>query len=118
MTRLRALERVWGRGDPGPGRLPSAAWKVGSARPAAGLRRTRPSIDSDPAPVYCEYPVEVSLLAAGLTTDRLTVDDQGLVRSPDRTGWRTTVHRQPRVYLQRVEIRVGGRVVYATPMLC
>jgi|688.fasta_scaffold21610_6 L-alanine-DL-glutamate epimerase-like enolase superfamily enzyme len=80
----------------------------GSLQPYAGLA----------AHELCEYPVEPSPLAAGLTHESLPVDAAGLVHPPDRPGLGMTPNLATvRRYLQEVEIRVQGRVLYRTPAL-
>lgn len=66
----------------------------------------------------CEYPVELSDLAAGLTTESITLDSSGRVRLPDGAGLGVTINAATvRRYLQRVEIRVAGRILYRSPSI-
>ena len=64
----------------------------------------------------CEYPVEASALAAGLTKNQLTRDEDGLVRVPDSPGLGIELDLDTvREYLVDVEIKVAGQVIYSTP---
>lgn len=64
----------------------------------------------------CEYPVEASPLATGLTKNQLTRDDEGLVRVLESPGLGIEVNlKTVREYLVDVEIKVAGRVIYSTP---
>jgi L-alanine-DL-glutamate epimerase-like enolase superfamily enzyme len=64
----------------------------------------------------CEYPFAPKALARDLTTTRLTPDANGHVHAPDAPGLGleidgATVAR----YLVETEIKVRGKVIYATP---
>jgi L-alanine-DL-glutamate epimerase-like enolase superfamily enzyme len=66
----------------------------------------------------CEYPVEARALARAITREHLVPDAEGLLRLPDAPGLGVTVDREAiRPYLQEVEITVGGRTLYRTPVL-
>ena len=66
--------------------------------------------------LLCEYPVGASPLAATLTHEPLPVDGDGLIHVPDGPGLGMTLNLTTiRQYLQPVEIRVAGRVIYSTP---
>ena len=65
----------------------------------------------------CEYPIELSPLAANLTTTAMLPDADGQIAIPDGVGFGVTVDLETvRRYLVETEIRVGGRVLYATPV--
>lgn len=79
-----------------------------SLQPYAGLERHE----------LCEYPVDASPLAVGLTTTRLERDRDGWLRLPEAPGLGVTPDlRTVREYLVDTEIRAGGRVLYRTPAL-
>jgi L-alanine-DL-glutamate epimerase-like enolase superfamily enzyme len=79
-----------------------------SLQPYAGLAECR----------LCEFPVEASPLAAGLTLESLSIDGEGRVHLPDRPGLGMTPDPATiRRYLQPVEIRVGDRMLYTTPSI-
>lgn len=66
----------------------------------------------------CEYPVELSELAAGLTVGRIVPDADGRVAVPEGPGLGVDVNRQTvRRFLQRVVIKVGGRILYESPSI-
>lgn len=71
-----------------------------------------------PESELCEYPVELKPLARAITTTAIPVDAEGMVRVPAQPGLGVTVDPAALApYLQDVEIRVGGRVLYRTPSL-
>lgn len=77
-----------------------------SLQPYAGLESHR----------ICEYPVVPKQLAVDLTTNHLTPDGNGEVRAPDAPGLGMDVSSAAlKQYLVDVEIRVGGRTLYASP---
>ena len=79
-----------------------------SLQPFAGLADHR----------ICEYPFAPKKLASELTVNHLTRDSIGEVAAPDAPGLGITVDMEAvRGYLQEVEIKVNGRVLYATPTL-
>jgi L-alanine-DL-glutamate epimerase-like enolase superfamily enzyme len=79
-----------------------------SLQPFAGLENSR----------LCEFPLEASTLATALTTERLGIDDEGLLHLPERPGLGMTPEPATiRQYLQPVEIRVGAELVYTTPSI-
>ena len=64
----------------------------------------------------CEYPAAPKALAVELTRNHLTPGADGLVRLPDSPGLGMEIDPQAvRRYQVDVEIRVGGRLVHATP---
>jgi L-alanine-DL-glutamate epimerase-like enolase superfamily enzyme len=64
----------------------------------------------------CEYPAAPKPLAVEITRNHLTPDAAGQVRAPDAPGLGMTVNPDAlRQYRVDVEIRVGGRTLYATP---
>lgn len=66
----------------------------------------------------CEYPVDIKPVARAITEDAILPGADGLIRLPDKPGLGVTV--SPGAwgpYLQDVEIKVGGRVLYRTPQL-
>ncbi|MBN9105847.1 MAG: mandelate racemase/muconate lactonizing enzyme family protein [Propionibacteriaceae bacterium] len=71
-----------------------------------------------PDGALCEYPVEASPLATGLTAGRLRPGADGLIRLPDQPGLGLELDLEAvRGYLQEVEIVVNGRCLYRTPEL-
>ena len=65
----------------------------------------------------CEYPIELKPLASGLTTTAILPDGNGQVAIPDGVGLGIEIDLETvRRYLVETEIRVGGRVLYATPV--
>ena len=79
-----------------------------SLQPYAGIRKFG----------ICEFPAELSELAAELTVDRIRPDADGYVMVPSGPGLGVTVNI-PTVakFLQRVVIKVGGRVLYKSPSI-
>ena len=76
-----------------------------SLQPYAGLREHH----------LCEYPVEASPLAETLTREKIPVGPDGQVSLPEGVGLGMTPDPATiRKYLQPVEIRVGGRLLYET----
>ncbi|GAB3430123.1 mandelate racemase/muconate lactonizing enzyme family protein [Flindersiella endophytica] len=66
----------------------------------------------------CEYPAELSELAYALTEDHLTPSPDGELRLPDRPGLGLTPSPAAIApYLLDVEIKVGGKLLYQTPIL-
>ncbi|MBV9218509.1 MAG: mandelate racemase/muconate lactonizing enzyme family protein [Methylobacteriaceae bacterium] len=79
-----------------------------SLQPYAGLADHR----------ICEYPVTPKQLALDLTAGHLRPDGNGEIRAPDAPGLGLDVSLEgARPYLQDVEIKVGGKVLYRTPSL-
>jgi L-alanine-DL-glutamate epimerase-like enolase superfamily enzyme len=79
-----------------------------SLQPFAGLPDHR----------LCEYPFAPRKLASEMTANHLIRDAAGEVAAPDAPGLGITVDIEAaRRYLQDVEIKVNGRVLYATPVL-
>lgn len=66
----------------------------------------------------CEFPVELSPLARRLTAQHIGLEDGGLVRVPDGPGLGLDLDL-PAVqeFLVDVDIRVGDRTIYRTPLL-
>ena len=64
----------------------------------------------------CEYPAAPKPLAVDLTRNHLTPDAAGQVHAPDAPGLGMEINPDAlRQYRVDVEIRVGGRTLYATP---
>jgi L-alanine-DL-glutamate epimerase-like enolase superfamily enzyme len=79
-----------------------------SLQPFAGLERDE----------ICEYPVEASALAYGLTTEHITPDAEGHVIAPAAPGLGLVPNVETiKQYLVDVEIRAKGRLLYRTPPL-
>lgn len=70
------------------------------------------------ADLISEYPVEPKALALAITQDHIERDAEGMIRAPERPGLGLTVDTAGlRPYLVDAEIRVGGQVLYRTPVL-
>jgi L-alanine-DL-glutamate epimerase-like enolase superfamily enzyme len=66
----------------------------------------------------CEYPTELKPLARDLASAPLLPDADGMLRIPDAPGLGLEPNLETvRRYLQDVEMRVQGRVVYKTPAI-
>jgi L-alanine-DL-glutamate epimerase-like enolase superfamily enzyme len=77
-----------------------------SIQPYAGLRRHD----------LCEFPVEPTPLARSLTTVALGPDANGEIRAPDAPGLGVTPDLDVvRRHLVKVDIEVGGKLLYRTP---
>ncbi|WP_293862846.1 mandelate racemase/muconate lactonizing enzyme family protein [uncultured Alsobacter sp.] len=77
-----------------------------SLQPYAGLAQD----------TICEFPVAPKSLAVDLTSNHLKPDANGEVRAPDAPGLGMTVSEAAlRQYRVDVEIKVGGKTLYATP---
>ncbi len=77
-----------------------------SLQPFAGLRAARIS----------EYPFEPKTLAYDLTENHIERDANGEIVAPDAPGLGMTVSKAAlKRYLQDVEIKVNGQVLYSTP---
>jgi L-alanine-DL-glutamate epimerase-like enolase superfamily enzyme len=66
----------------------------------------------------CEYPVEAKPMARAITTAPIVPDGDGFIQYSDRPGLGVDV--DPKAwgpYIQDVEIKLGGRVLYRTPAL-
>ena len=64
----------------------------------------------------CEYPVALKALAVELTSNHLTPDAAGQVAAPDAPGLGIAIDAQAvQRYHVDVELRVGGRTLYASP---
>lgn len=71
-----------------------------------------------PGQLPCEVPVEPSPLAASLVTEPMVMDGDGLLHLPERPGLGMAVNPEAiRKYLQQVDLRVNGRILYQTPSL-
>jgi L-alanine-DL-glutamate epimerase-like enolase superfamily enzyme len=79
-----------------------------SLQPFAGLPEHR----------LCEYPFSPKALASEMTANHLTRDAGGEIAAPQAPGLGITIDIEAaRRYLQEVEIKVDGRILYATPLL-
>lgn len=79
-----------------------------SLQPYAGIERD----------ALCEYPVDPKPLAWDLTSDHLAPDGDGEIRLPDLPGLGLVPELTAiRKYLVHVEIAVGGKVQYRTPVI-
>lgn len=79
-----------------------------SLQPFAGLADDR----------ICEFPADPSALAQAVTADPIPRADDGTIRAPDAPGLGVSVDTAAlKPYLVDTEIRVGGKVLYATPAL-
>lgn len=68
--------------------------------------------------VICEYPLEAKPVALAITRDRILPDTGGMVAAPDAPGLGLTVDAKAlKSYLLDVEIKVGGKALYRTPLL-
>jgi L-alanine-DL-glutamate epimerase-like enolase superfamily enzyme len=77
-----------------------------SIQPFAGLKVHR----------ICEYPLESKPVALAITKNRIERDAEGEIRAPDAPGLGMTVDPALfKPYLQDVEIKVAGKVLYRTP---
>jgi L-alanine-DL-glutamate epimerase-like enolase superfamily enzyme len=66
----------------------------------------------------CEYPVEASPLARGVTGNQIIPDEYGHVRAPSAPGLGMELDLDAvRPYLVEVDITVNGQVLYRTPEL-
>ena len=69
-----------------------------------------------PGELICEYPVEPKSLGNEITTNRLEKDTNGLVHLPELPGLGMEVDIENcKKYLQNVEIKFNGKVLYSTP---
>lgn len=79
-----------------------------SLQPYAGLEND----------VISEYPVEPKALATAITSNHILPDANGQIHAPAAPGLGMTVNTAALVpYLQEVEMKVGGQVIYRTPSL-
>jgi L-alanine-DL-glutamate epimerase-like enolase superfamily enzyme len=79
-----------------------------SLQPFAGLADHR----------ICEFPFAPKALARDITANRLQRDTNGEIAAPDAPGLGIEIDMTVlRKYLVDVEIKVAGRVLYATPEL-
>jgi L-alanine-DL-glutamate epimerase-like enolase superfamily enzyme len=77
-----------------------------SLQPYAGLREHE----------ICEYPFAPKPLALDLTANHLERDRDGYVRAPDLPGLGISIDlEKAKSYLVDVEIRVGGKTLFASP---
>ena len=68
--------------------------------------------------VLCEYPVEPKALAVEMTSERMERDDDGKIRVPEAPGLGISPNMTAvEEYLQDVEIKVNGEVLYRAPVL-
>ena len=79
-----------------------------SLQPYAGLVEHR----------LCEYPAAPKPVAQAFTSNKLARDGNGEICAPDAPGLGIDIDEKGvRQYLQDVEIKVGGKVLYRTPAL-
>jgi len=79
-----------------------------SLQPYAGLEESR----------ICEYPTSLSRLAADLTTNHLVPDSNGEIAAPDAPGLGIEINEGAlKQYAVDVEIKVGGKTVFAPPRI-
>jgi L-alanine-DL-glutamate epimerase-like enolase superfamily enzyme len=79
-----------------------------SLQPYAGL----------PDHPICEFPAAPKPLALAFTANHLERDANGEIAAPDAPGLGIEISPEgARPYLREIEIRVGGRVIHATPAL-
>jgi len=65
----------------------------------------------------CEYPAAPKALAVALTRNHLLPDGAGTVRAPDAPGLGITIDPVAvRQYQRDIELRVGGRMLYQSPV--
>ena len=65
-----------------------------------------------------EYPIEAKSLCLELTTNKIEIGSDGMISVPEQPGLGIEINLDAvKKYLVDVEIRVGGRVLYATPKL-
>lgn len=68
--------------------------------------------------IISEYPVELKMLAQEIGIEKILPDTNGFIHVPDRAGLGITVNTEAmKKYLVDVEIKVGGKRIYATPEL-
>ncbi len=66
----------------------------------------------------CEYPVDAKPVARAITSEAILPDADGMIRLSDRPGLGIDVDPSAwGPYLQDVEIRIGGKVLYRTPAI-
>lgn len=66
----------------------------------------------------CEYPLEAKAVASEITRNRINPDENGHVVVPERPGLGMEVDIEAaRKYLLDVEISVGRKILYTTPVL-
>ena len=69
-----------------------------------------------PGELICEYPVEPKSLGSEMTINRLEKDTNGLVHLPESPGLGMEIDIENcKKYLQDVEIKFNGQVLYSTP---
>ena len=79
-----------------------------SLQPYAGLEASR----------ICEYPTALSRLASELTSTHIVPDPNGEVAAPDAPGLGIEINeRALKLYAVDVEIKVGGRTIFAPPKI-
>ena len=68
--------------------------------------------------VICEFPTELKSLAKEMTKNHIVPDQNGLLNVPEAPGLGIEPDLKGiAAYLVDTEIRVGGKVIYATPAL-
>jgi L-alanine-DL-glutamate epimerase-like enolase superfamily enzyme len=79
-----------------------------SLQPYAGLQECR----------ICEYPTALSRLAIDLTSTHIVPDADGEIAAPDAPGLGIEIDaRALKQYAVDVEIRIGGRTIFAPPKI-
>jgi L-alanine-DL-glutamate epimerase-like enolase superfamily enzyme len=79
-----------------------------SLQPYAGLKESR----------ICEYPTDLSRLAVDLTSTHIVPNSNGEIAAPDAPGLGIEVdERALKRYAVDVEIKVGGRTIFAPPTI-
>jgi L-alanine-DL-glutamate epimerase-like enolase superfamily enzyme len=60
--------------------------------------------------------MEPKMLCQELTLDRIEVGDDGMIEAPDAPGMGVTINTEAvKKYLIEAEIKVKGKILYATP---
>lgn len=63
-----------------------------------------------------EYPMEPKLLCQELTTNRIELDENGMISAPDKPGTGMDINLDAvKKYLVQTQIQVGGKTLYTTP---
>ena len=63
-----------------------------------------------------EYPMEPKMLCQELTTNRIELDENGMISAPDKPGTGMDINLDAvKKYLVQTQIQVGGKTLYTTP---